>query len=95
MKKWKCGKPLLNRELDVIKDGTVVWTVMWRDGRKYWDEPHTIYRKGDGSFDLWNTDDPYPGYGEYFVSDMNVGLDEQAARDTREGLYLFHAVQES
>ena len=104
MKKWKKGKPLLNRELDDLPDGSVVWVVYWRDGRKKWNEPLTIHRRQGwpGYWDLWNTEDPYQGYGEEFVSDYNADAngpipDQQAARDSRDGMFLFHAqlVQES
>ena len=91
--KWKCGKPLLNRELDKLENGSIVWVIYWRDGEKYWDEPFPIFRKDDGSYDLWNMEYPYEGYGEYFISDMSDDPNEQAARDTRGGIFLFHAEQ--
>ena len=90
----KQGKPLLNRELAALPDGSLVWVVFFRDGRKKWDEALKIYREKDGSYSLLapDTDRATWGSGEYFVSDVSTDPNEQAARDVRGGMFLYHVI---
>lgn len=101
---YKKGKKLTNKELLELKDGAVVWSIYKDDGETIWNEPFRLWRVGkahstqhayqDLVFGLTGLAavDANNGY-EDFVSSYSHEPNEQAARDTGEGMFLFHAIK--